>query len=51
VLPVRLQNHFTRCEASAAPTSSAIAANTDMVHQHYGHLLAYHGDINKLTIT
>jgi integrase len=26
-------------------------ANTAMVHQHYGHLLAYHGDINKLTIT
>jgi integrase len=26
-------------------------ANTAMVHKHYGHLLAYHGDINKLTIT
>ncbi len=22
-------------------------ANTAMVHKHYGHLLAYHGDINK----
>jgi integrase len=26
-------------------------ANTAMVHKHYGHLLAYHGDINKLTIS
>jgi len=24
-------------------------ANTAMAHKHYGHLLAYHGDINKLT--
>ena len=26
-------------------------ANTAMVHKHYGHLLAYHGDINKLKLS
>jgi integrase len=26
-------------------------ANTAMVHQRYGHLLAYHGDINKLKLS
>jgi len=26
-------------------------ANNNMVHQYYGHLLACHDDINKLTIT
>ena len=25
-------------------------ADTSMVHQHYGHLLAYHGDINRVRI-
>jgi integrase len=25
-------------------------ADTSMVHQHYGHLLAYHGDINRVQI-
>lgn len=26
-------------------------ANTAMVHQRYGHLLAYHGDINRMRLT
>jgi integrase len=26
-------------------------ADTSMVHQTYGHLLAYHGDINRMRFT
>lgn len=25
-------------------------ADTSMIHQHYGHLLAYHGDINRMNL-